>query len=92
MVYWSCLCWITNRPFNQKFSRLGETGQSLARGVCATSVAQVPQSESLRYAIDLESITAGRGHFTLAFSHYQELPANLAEKIMADAKVAEDED
>ena len=44
-------------------------------------VATVPTSEVLRYAIDLRSITGGRGRFTTTHSHYDPLPAHLAEKI-----------
>src|ERR671919_3168086 len=36
--------------------------------------AQVPQAEMTRYAIDLRSITGGRGAFTMKFSHYEEVP------------------
>lgn len=54
--------------------------------------ATIPQSEVLRYAIDLESITAGRGSFTVSFSHYDEVPPNLAEEIVAKAKIEEEED
>jgi len=50
--------------------------------------AQVPMSEILRYAPDLTSITGGRGTFTVSFSHYEELPAQLAEKVIATAKAA----
>ena len=50
--------------------------------------AQVPLAEILRYAIDLKSITQGRGSFTVEFSHYQETPPNVAQKIIA-AKQAE---
>lgn len=51
--------------------------------------AQAPLSEVLRYAIDLNAITAGRGSFTMEHSHYEELPANLAEKVIAETKEAE---
>ena len=44
-------------------------------------VALVPTSEVLRYAIDLRSITGGRGRFTLTHSHYDPVPAHLADKI-----------
>jgi elongation factor G len=47
--------------------------------------AQVPQAEMTRYAIDLRSITGGRGAFTMRFSHYEEVPSHLAEKIIAEA-------
>ncbi len=49
--------------------------------------AEVPMSETAAYAIDLRSITRGRGVFTLEFLRYQEAPANVAEKVIADAKV-----
>jgi elongation factor G len=45
--------------------------------------AQAPLAESLRYATDLRSITQGRGSFTIRFSHYEEVPAHLAQKIIA---------
>jgi elongation factor G len=73
-------------------SRRGKVLGTESRGRNTVVKAQVPQNEVLRYAIDLESITAGRGHFSLAFSHYGELPPNLAEKVIAEAKVHEDED
>jgi len=41
-------------------------------------VASVPTSEVLRYAIDLRSITGGRGRFTITHSHYDPLPTHLA--------------
>jgi elongation factor G len=46
-------------------------------------VALVPTSEILRYAIDLRSITGGRGRFTAKHSHYDPVPAHLAEKLSA---------
>lgn len=51
--------------------------------------AQAPMSEVLRYALDLNQMTGGRGTFTMELSHYEELPAQLAEKVIAQA--AEDE-
>ncbi len=44
-------------------------------------VAMVPTSEVLRYAIDLRSLTGGRGHFTLAHDHYDLLPQHLYDKV-----------
>jgi elongation factor G len=49
-------------------------------------VAQVPQAELLRYASDLRSMTGGRGTFEMAFSHYEEVPPQVAEKVVAAAK------
>ena len=48
--------------------------------------AQAPLSELQRYTIDLKSITQGRGKFTMAFNKYEEVPANIAEKVIAQAK------
>jgi len=46
--------------------------------------AQVPQAEILRYAIDLKSITQGRGSFTTEFSHYEEAPPQTSQRIIAE--------
>jgi elongation factor G len=48
--------------------------------------ALVPQSEMTRYAIDLRSMTHGRGAFTMTFDHYEEVPSHLAEKVIAEAR------
>lgn len=45
--------------------------------------AQAPLAEVLRYAVDLRSITQGRGTFTMEFSHYEEVPPQIAQKIIA---------
>ena len=47
---------------------------------------QVPMSEVLKYSPDLRSMTSGRGSFTMAFSHYEEVPAHLAEKVIKEAE------
>ena len=44
--------------------------------------AQVPMAEFLTYAPDLNSMTGGRGMFTMEFSHYDEVPAQLSQKII----------
>ncbi|SDD40301.1 elongation factor G [Sporomusa acidovorans] len=48
--------------------------------------AQVPLAEMFRYSIDLRSITQGRGSFDMTFSHYEDVPARIAESIIANAK------
>lgn len=48
--------------------------------------AQVPLAEMFSYAIELRSMTQGRGFFTMKFSHYEEVPAQEAEKIIAAAQ------
>ncbi len=47
---------------------------------------QVPLAEILKYAPDLRSMTSGRGTFTYEFSHYEEVPAHITEKIIAESK------
>jgi len=51
--------------------------------------AQVPLAEILKYAPDITSMTSGRGTFTYSHSHYEEVPAHLAEKIIAESKKEE---
>jgi elongation factor G len=54
--------------------------------------AMVPMAETLKYSSDLRSITGGRGSFSLEFSHYDELPGHLMDKVVAEAKVAAEEE
>ncbi|MFH0914529.1 MAG: elongation factor G, partial [Chloroflexota bacterium] len=49
-----------------------------------TIEAEVPLAEIQRYAIDLRSITQGRGSFTVEFSHYEPVPTHITEKIIAE--------
>src|SRR5437870_7192269 len=44
--------------------------------------ATVPEAEMQRFALDLRSITQGRGSFTSKFSHYEEVPAHLAKQLI----------
>jgi len=48
--------------------------------------AQVPQAEMLKYAIDLKSITQGRGLYTMEFSRYEEVPQHIIQKVVAESK------
>ncbi len=52
---------------------------------------QVPLAEILKYAPDLRSMTSGRGNFTYTESHYEEVPAYIAEKIIAESKKDKEE-
>ena len=55
-------------------------------------VAEVPQAEMFRYATDLRSITQGRGSFTMYFERYEEAPPMVADKVIAEAlRAREDE-
>ncbi len=53
--------------------------------------ALVPMAEILTYASDLTSITGGRASFTMEFSHYEEVPGPLAEKIIEETKKAKEQ-
>jgi len=48
--------------------------------------AKVPLAEMFGYATDIRSKTQGRGVFTMEFSHYEEIPRNVAEEIIAKSK------
>ncbi len=47
-------------------------------------MAEAPQSELFDYAIVLRSMTQARGSFTMKFEKYEEVPAQIAQKIIAD--------
>ena len=53
--------------------------------------ALVPLAEVQRYVLDLNSMTQGRGTFQMEFSHYDEVPPNIAEKIIQQAKEGDEE-
>ena len=48
--------------------------------------AQAPQAETFKYAIDLRAMTQGRGNFEMELEKYEEVPQNLAQKIIMDLK------
>ena len=62
-----------------------------AEGGMQTVEAEVPMAEMSTYAIDLRSMTQGRGSFTLEFSRYSEAPAAVQQKIIDEAKANADE-
>jgi elongation factor G len=55
-------------------------------GETAVVRAQVPMAEMLTYEPSLRSLTGGRGAYSMEFSHYEEVPAFLAEKIIKEAR------
>ncbi|MEW6657132.1 MAG: elongation factor G [Thermodesulfobacteriota bacterium] len=59
-----------------------------AEGKYQVITAHVPMVEVLLYAPDLISKTGGRGTYEMEFDHYEEVPAHLAEKIIAEARAA----
>lgn len=54
--------------------------------------AQVPLAEMLEYAPQLRSLTGDRGDYTMEFSHYEEVPPPLQERVVAEAKKAAGEE
>jgi elongation factor G len=67
-------------------SRRGRVLRVDAKGNYQVIEGNVPMSEMLKYAPDLNSKTGGRGTFTMEFSHYEEVPSQLSEKIIAQLK------
>jgi elongation factor G len=45
--------------------------------------AQVPLASMYRFPIDLRSITHGRGRYRMQFSHYEQVPAHVAQEVVA---------
>jgi elongation factor G len=70
-------------------SRRGRPLGTEASGGMTEVKAEVPMSEMLSYAPDLRSITGGQGEYTMEFARYEEIPAHLAQKVVA--KAAEEE-
>ncbi len=48
-----------------------------------TITADVPQAELFRYSAELRSMTGGRGSFEMEFSRYEQVPSNVAQKVIA---------
>lgn len=70
-------------------SRRGKMEGVDAEGDAQTLRARVPLAEMLTYGSTLRSITQGRGSFHMEYSHYEEVPRNLQEKIIAESKKAQ---
>jgi elongation factor G len=54
--------------------------------------AQVPLAELYKYSTSLRSLTQGRGYHTMDFSHYEEVPREIAAKVIEEAKKAKEEE
>ena len=54
--------------------------------------AEAPLAEMFKYATDLRSMTQSRGSFTMKFERYEEVPSNVAQKIIENAKKDEEEE
>ncbi len=70
-----------NRDLNGRRGRV--MGMDMSNGMQVIS-AHVPQAELFSYATELRSLTGGRGTFSAALDHYEEVPSHIAEKVIAD--------
>ncbi len=70
-------------------SRRGRVQASEASGSAQMIKAQVPMCEMLEYASTLTSLTGGKGDFHMEFSHYDEVPSNVRDKLVAEAKASQ---
>src|SRR5881275_3423901 len=66
-------------------SRRGRPLGMEPKGSMTEVKAEVPMAEMLTYAPDLRSITGGQGDYTMEFARYEEVPAHLAQKVIAKA-------
>jgi len=73
-------------------SRRGRVGSGEAQGASQVIEAQVPMSEMLEYASALTSITGGQGEFHMEFSHYDEAPANVRDRVIAASRAGQSEE
>lgn len=73
-------------------SRRGRIMGTDAIGKLTVVKAQAPLSEVQTYASDLRSMTSDRGTFSMEVLHYEELPQNLADKLIQEAKLEEEEE
>jgi elongation factor G len=55
-------------------------------------VAEAPLAELFKYAINLRSMTQARGSFTMSFERYEEVPANISQKVVAGYKASQEMD
>ncbi len=72
-------------------SRRGKILGMDSKGVMQVVKAQVPQAELHYYATTLRSLTGGRGIHTEEFSHYEEMPRDYEQKVIAESRVPADE-
>ncbi len=67
-------------------SKRGRVLEMVPKGKNQVIRALVPLAEMRRYAADLRSITGGRGFYSMKFSHYEEVPPQIAQSIIEEAQ------
>ncbi len=73
-------------------SRRGRIQTMETKGRNAVVKAQVPLAEILNYAPDLNSMTGGKGSYTMQLSSYDPVPAHLQDKVVASINRTTDDD
>jgi elongation factor G len=73
-------------------SRRGRVLGMESRGKNQVVRALVPQAEVLTYAPDLRSMTGGRGMFTMKFSHYDEVPTQISQKVIEELRSQQEQE
>jgi elongation factor G len=84
-------------------SRMSDVGDLFSKGIRINGTdslrggeivvkAQVPLSELEGYAAELKSVTAGRGRYSLDFSHYESVPAQVQARLVEGYKPRHEED
>ena len=71
-------------------SRRGRPLGMEAKGQMTEITAEVPMAEVLDYAPDLRAITGGRGDYTMEFLRHEEVPAQISQRIVAEANAGEE--
>ncbi|MCA9171174.1 MAG: hypothetical protein KDB23_26055, partial [Planctomycetales bacterium] len=67
-------------------------GSDAAGGNLQTVHAEAPLAEVTTYARSLSSMTGGQGSYTMEFSHYDVVPGNVQQEILAKSKLEEEEE
>ena len=73
-------------------SRRGRVQGMTPEGNVQIVKAQIPLEEMYKYANELKSLTQGRATYTMSFSHYEIVPSNITQKIVAESKKAKEEE
>ena len=74
---------------SKRRGRIMGMGESDRKGYTVIE-AEIPSAEMNNYAIQLRAMTQGRGSYTFDFVRYEEAPGEIANKIIEEAKKAED--
>ena len=65
-------------------SKRGQIRETAERGTAKVIQSFVPLSEMFGYATELRGMTQGRANYTMTFDHYEKVPSNVQEEIIAN--------